>query len=240
MRSVVSPEPVYFNVPLVVVLPMAIVPFNAVVGAPIALLADAGPVAFGVRLTSSHFPSGYEAITYGRGTWLLHMLRHMMRDAERNSSGHSANISDAQADEPFFRALGKVRDRFQEKSITTRELLHVFEEELPPSLWFEQRKSLDWFYQSWVNGTAIPRLELKSVKYGEKQGGAIVTGTISQSEAPREQVTAVPVYAVLGKKTVLLGRVFAEGPETTFHLSAPTGTRKVVLDPYQTLLTRLR
>src|SRR5207237_2434733 len=94
-----------------------------------ALLADAGPVAFGVRLTASHFPSGYEAITYGRGTWLLHMLRHMMRDAERNSSGHSANISDAQADEPFFRALGKVRDRFQEKSITTRELLHVFEEE---------------------------------------------------------------------------------------------------------------
>ena len=78
------------------------------------------------------------------------------------------------------------------------------------------------------------------MKYGEKQGGAIVTGTISQSEAPREQVTAVPVYAVLGKKTVLLGRVFAEGPETTFHLSAPTGTRKVVLDPYQTLLTRLR
>jgi len=37
---------------------------------------------------------------------------------------------------------------------------------------------------------------------------------------------------------VLLGQVFADGPETSFRLTAPAGTRKVVLDPYQTLLTR--
>jgi hypothetical protein len=204
-------------------------------------LADAGPVTFGTRLNSSHFPAGYEAVSYGRGTWLFHMLRYMMRDAEpRKSSGRSANPSGAPADEPFVRALRKVRERFQDKSIDTRELLRVFEEELPPSLWYEGRKSLDWFYQGWVNGTAIPRLELQSVKYNEKAGGSVVTGTILQSDAPKDLVTAVPVYAVLAGKSVLLGRVFADGPETSFHLSAPTGTRKVVLDPNQTLLTRAK
>ena len=44
-------------------------------------LADAGPVTFGTRLNCSHFPDGYDAISYGRGTWLFHMLRTMLRDA---------------------------------------------------------------------------------------------------------------------------------------------------------------
>ncbi len=41
---------------------------------------DAGPVTLGTRLLSSHFPEGYEAISYGRGTWLFHMLRSMLQD----------------------------------------------------------------------------------------------------------------------------------------------------------------
>ena len=128
-------------------------------------LADAGPVTFGTRLNCSHFPDGYDAISYGRGTWLFHMLRNMLRDAERSSRGRSVNLSDAQADAPFLRALSKARERFQERAINTREFLQVFEEELPPSLRYEGRKSLDWFYEGWVNGTALPHLELQSVKY---------------------------------------------------------------------------
>ncbi len=202
------------------------------------LLADAGPVTFGTRLNCSHFPEGYDAISYGRGTWLFHMLRTMLRDAERSRRGHSANLTDAQADAPFLRALGKARERFQERAINTREFLQVFEEELPPSLRYEGRKSLDWFYEGWVNGTALPHLELQSVKYAPKPGGTAVSGTLVQKDAPQELVTVVPVYAVVAGKNVLLGQVFADGAETSFHLSAPPGTRKVVLDPYQTLLTR--
>ena len=202
-------------------------------------LADAGPVTFGTRLTCSHFPAGYEAISYGRGTWLFHMLRYMMRDAVREGK-RSANTSDADADAPFLRALMKIRQRFQEKPITTHDVLQMFEEELPTSLWFEEKQSLEWFDQGWVNGTAVPRYELHGVKYTAKTNGTVVTGSIDQNEAPKDLVTPVPVYAVLSGKMMLLGRVFADGPDTSFHLSAPAGTRKIVLDPYQTLLTRPR
>jgi hypothetical protein len=201
-------------------------------------LADAGPVTFGTRLNSSHFPEGYEAISYGRGTWLLHMLRYMLRDAAQKSSGRSAALSDAQADAPFLRALNQVRERFQERAINTRELLQVFEEELPPSLRYEGHKSLEWFYEGWINGTALPHLKLQSVKYQQKPGSTVVAGTILQEDTPNELVTVVPVYAVLAGRNVLLGQVFADGPETSFRLEAPAGTRKVVLDPYETLLTR--
>jgi Peptidase family M1 domain len=202
-------------------------------------LADAGPVTFGTRLTCSHFPAGYEAISYGRGTWLFHMLRYMMRDAVREGK-RSANTSDAEADAPYLRALMKIRQRFQEKPITTHDLLQVFEEELPTSLWFEGKQSLEWFDQGWVNGTAVPRYELHGVKYMAKTNGTVVTGSIDQNDAPKDLVTPIPVYAVLSGKMVLLGRVFADGPDTSFHLSAPAGTRKIVLDPYQTLLSRPR
>ena len=46
---------------------------------------EAGPVTLGARLSSSMFPNGYEIIAYGRGTWLMHMLREMLRDASRTA-----------------------------------------------------------------------------------------------------------------------------------------------------------
>jgi len=201
------------------------------------LLSKAGPVSLGPRLSCSHFPAGYEAISYGRGTWLFHMLRYMMQDGERRAGKQSGAGPD---DEPFVRALRKLRTRYEGKSMSTNELLKVFEEDLPPSSWYEGHRSLSWFYDGWVNGTALPHFELQNVKYADKPGLTTITGTIAQKDAPDGLVTLVPLYAVAAGKTVLLGRVFADGPATSFHVSAPAGTRKVVVDPQQTLLTRIR
>ena len=200
-------------------------------------LMEDGPVTLGTRLSNSQFPEGYEAISYGRGTWLFHMLRFMMRDAER--TGDRARNA-GQTDEPFVRVLSRIRERYEGRAITTRELLRAFEDELPPSLRYERHKSLDWFYESWVNGTAIPRFELRGVKYSDKSGSTTISGNILQKNAPDDLVTSVPLYASVAGKMVLLERIFADGPETSFHLTAPQGARKVVLDPEQTLLARSR
>jgi len=199
-------------------------------------LMEDGAVTLGQRLSCSEFPDGYEAISYGRGTWLLHMLRYMLRDAERKTGERGA----ATEDEPFVRALRRLRERYQGKAMTTHEVLQVFEEDLPRSLWFEGHKSLDWFYDGWISGTAIPRFEVRGVKFADKPGATVVSGTVLQKDAPEDLVTPVPLYASAGGKPVFLGRVFADGPETTFRLSAPAGTRKIVLDPNQTLLARAR
>jgi hypothetical protein len=201
---------------------------------------DAGPVTLGPRLQSSRFPEGYEAILYGRGTWLFHMLRTMLRDAALQEGGRNGPVSSA--DEPFVRALRKVRQRYEGKAISTRELLDVFAENLPPALRYEGKSSLDWFLEGWINGTALPKLELKAVRFAAKGAGVVASGTIVQTDAPHDLVTSVPVYAVVtgksaGKQFVLLGRVFADGEESSFHLPAPAGTSKIVLDPNETILT---
>jgi hypothetical protein len=199
---------------------------------------DAGPVTLGGRLQSSHFPRGYEAITYGRATWLFYMLRSMLDDAEAEQHGGKIPTG---ADEPFVRGLRKLRERYEGRSITTAELLDVFAEDLPPTLRYEGKSSLDWFLSSWINGTSLPKLQLKGVRFGTRGTSTIVTGTILQNDAPADLVTSVPLYAVeSARPPVLLGRVFADGHESAFRISAPAHTRKILLDPEQTILTSPR
>jgi aminopeptidase N len=202
-------------------------------------LRDAGPVTLGQRLESSHFPRGYEAISYERGTWLFHMLRMMLRDSEAASHSRKGRANaGANSEEPFFRALRKIRERYAGKTISTHELMQVFEEDLPRPLWYEKRPKLDWFLEGWIEGTAIPELEAREIRITEKAGVTTVTGVIVQKDVPDDQVTAVPVYATTaGNTLVFLGEVLADGAETGFRLIAPSGVRKIVLDPKQTILS---
>src|SRR5271157_1310337 len=191
----------------------------------------AGPVTLGARLSSSMFPNGYEIIAYGRGTWLMHMLRGMLRDASRTTENPAGD------DQVFLALLRNLVERYQGKEITNADFEQAVEEALPHSLWFENRKSLDWFFDGWVNGTAFPQFELAGVKFSRSAGRATVSGTIRQKSAPPDLVTNVPVYGVVGDRNVYLGRVFAEGDETRFSLPAPADVKRLVLDPYQAVLT---
>ncbi len=192
---------------------------------------EAGPVDLGVRLNSSEFPGGYIAISYGRGTWLMHMLRTMLQDAEPKNP--------ARTDELFVRILRTLRERYAFKEASAADLQKLFEEFLPPSLRFEGSRSLDWFFDGWVKGTAIPTLRLADVKIsgrGEKQ---FANFTVEQKDAPDDLVTSVPIYAVVGEsRRVFIGRVFADGNSSKFRLGVPAGTKKLLLDPMETVLRR--
>lgn len=196
-------------------------------------LYDAGPVTLGVRLNSSKFPDAYEAIAYGRGTWLIHMLRCMLDDGTRTSRTRNK----VSGDELFLQVLRSVLKKHRDTGITNDDLRRAFEEVWPESLRFEGRRSLDWFFDGWVNGTAVPALELSAVRFSGQGAEGYVSGVIHQKDAPDDLVTSVPVYAQAGEKFEYLGRVFAVGEETRFRLRA-RGGRKIVLDPFHTILTR--
>lgn len=190
---------------------------------------EAGPVNLGVRLSSSEFPSGYVAISYGRGTWLMHMLRSMFDDPDAKSSH----------DDLFLKALHALRERYAFKEATTRDLEKVFEDYLPASLRYDGRRSLDWFFEGWVNGTAIPSLSMKDVKITKQGARWSANFTVVQQDAPDDLVTSIPIYGVLANsRRVFAGRVFADGNVTKVRLAVPVGTRKLLLDPLNTILRR--
>lgn len=196
---------------------------------------EAGPVTLGIRLDSSRFPYAYNTISYGRGTWLFHMLRTMLLNP---GPPDQPNIAAGDPDEPFFRVLRKLRQRFEGKEITTHDVQEAFEEELPTYLRYEGRKSLDWFFDGWVNGTSIPKFSLADVRVYGKAEGMTATGRILVKNGTEGLVTSVPVYASTAAGHILLGRVFVEGSETAFRFTAPSGTKKLLLDPYGTVLSR--
>jgi len=194
------------------------------------MMKDAGPVTLGHRLTSSRLPEAYEVVVYGRGTWLIHMLREMFRDVDREAPN---------PDGRFLQVLRHLRERFDGRTMSTQDLQQALEDALPNSLRYEGKKSLAWFFEQWVNGSALPHFELAQVRFNNKNGRPMVGGTLLQKDSPDALVTSVPLYAKApGGKLLYLGRVFADGPETEFHLPVPNGTHTLLIDPYQTVLTR--
>ncbi len=202
----------------------------------------AGPVTLGVRLSSSKIPFAYDDVVYGRGTWLFHMLRSMMRDtsgAEPIPRGRTSRPLAGDTEEPFFQALKKLIAEHRRDRITNADVQKAMEAALPRAARYEGHASLDWFFEGWVDGTALPKFELDSVKLAPRGEGVAASGKIVQKDAARNLVTSVPIYAVTtAAKPVYLGRVFADEDETSFRFTAPAGTKKLLLDPNFTVLRR--
>ncbi|MGC2694602.1 MAG: M1 family aminopeptidase [Candidatus Angelobacter sp.] len=192
------------------------------------IIADSGPVTLGRRLTSSRFPDAYDRVLYGRGTWLIHMLCTMLREAGNEES-----------DALFFSALKGLLARAPNHKVSTLDLQRAFEQIMPPALNYEGRKSLDWFFDSWINGNAIPQFSLQGVHIVRAGSKVKITGTIVEDHAAKDMVTAVPMYVVDRQGTSrFLAFVFADDAKTAFTLTAPGGTQQILLDPEETLLRR--
>ncbi|HEX5434371.1 MAG TPA: M1 family aminopeptidase [Candidatus Angelobacter sp.] len=191
-------------------------------------VADAGPVTVGIRLTSSKFPNAYEPVLYGRGTWLFHMLRSMLREA-----------SGSKSDALFFSALRSLLAESPSHKISTNDIQRAFERVMPASLRYEGQHNLDWFFDSWVNGTSVPQFSLEGVRIVPERGKVRVRGLIRESHAAKDLVTAVPIYAVDAQgRAKFLAFVFADDVTSTFTLTAPAGTTRLLLDPENTILRR--
>src|SRR5258708_36805010 len=98
------------------------------------LMGDTGPGTLGRRFTSSKFPAAYEPVAYGRGTWLIHMLRCMLRE-----SGPQTN------DALFFKALKDLLAGAANRKLSTADLQRRFERDMPPSPAYEAHNTLDLF-----------------------------------------------------------------------------------------------
>ena len=201
---------------------------------------DAGPVSFGLRLNSGPFPAAYDTVAYGRGTWLIHMLREMLREPGSGASGKgksATRTTSRESDAVFYSVLQGLQKKFAGKMLSVQDVQSAFEAVWPKPLYYEGRRSLDWFFDGWVNGTALPRYELQDVKFSAANGRSTARATLRQKDAPDSLITSVPIYAQTSSGLVFVDRVFADGDETAVKFTVPAGTKKLVVDPFDTVLT---
>jgi hypothetical protein len=182
-----------------------------------------GPIWLGQRLVTSNVPNGYGEIVYAKGTWIVHMLRMMMR-----SNG-------ARPDEAFHKMVRDFLQEFDGANASTWDLKRVAERYMTKSMDIHGDRKLDWFFDQWIMGTGIPTYNLE-YKIQPDGKGFVIQGTIRQSGVSDTFVMPVPVYA----DDRLLGTVVVGDDEGSFKFSVPAKPSKVTADPQLTILAEVK
>jgi aminopeptidase N len=168
---------------------------------------SAGPIVWGDRLTASEIPDAWRAITYAKGTWILHMLRKRL------------------GDERFVSMLAELRKRYEFKVLTTEAFRALAIEFRPTGL---SAESIETFFDNWVYSTGVPTLKVKAAT---KPGTAAftVSGTVEQSGVDDDFSVDVPVEIQLGRGVTQTVWVRSSGGESPFSVTLRQPPLKVAL-----------
>lgn len=177
---------------------------------------SAGPIVLGPRLETSIEPRAWRSITYGKGSWIIHMLRRRM------------------GDERFFSMLSELAKRYDHKKVSTQEFQALAAEFLPPK---SQDPKLDGFFEQWVYNTGIPALKMTYSVKG-KAPALRVTGTVEQSEVNEDFAALVPVEIQVARGRTITHWVQTSSEPVSFTVPVAAAPAKVLLDPRRTILRR--
>jgi peptidase M1-like protein len=185
---------------------------------------DIGALALGLRLNSSKSPHGYEGVVYSKGSWIIHMLREMLRQPGSKNP-----------DARFAAFLHKLVTKYAYRALSTDDLKHEVEAIMTPGMDLEGGHSMEWFFEEWVRGTGIPHYRVEFTAHDDDKG-YLIRGKLFQTRVPRSFIASVPLYAGSGPGHAFLGTVVADGPETSFHFHTSNLPHKILIDPQMTLL----
>src|SRR5579883_3413614 len=175
-----------------------------------------GPIVLGPRLETSIEPRAWRNITYGKGSWIIHMLRRRM------------------GDERFLAMLGDIMKRYDHKTISTETFRELAASYLPPK---SEDPKLEGFFDQWVYGTGIPGLKLAYTVKGKAPALKLV-GTVTQSDVDDDFATMVPVEIQLARRRTITQWVKAGSSPATFTVAISQPPAKVTLDPKRSVLRR--
>jgi peptidase M1-like protein len=192
---------------------------------------DIGALTLGLRLNSSKSPSAYERVVYSKGSWIIHMLREMLRQP-----AVAGQPGSRQPDARFTALLQKIVTKYAYRALSTDDFQHEVESVMTPNMDLEGGRSMEWFFDEWVRGTGIPHYRVEFTTHRDDTGYS-VRGKLFQTGIPRSFLASVPLYATgaVGGRS-FLGTVVAAGPETSFRFHTSSPPHKLLIDPQMTLL----
>lgn len=191
---------------------------------------DAGPIWLGERLVSPHSAQAYQGVTYGKGAFILSMLRSLMR-ADAGASGDP--------DQAFIDMMHDFTDSYRDKPASTESFEAIVNNHITPQLDIQKNGRLDWFFREWVMDTEIPRYSLKYDVQPDGAGHFKIHAEITQSEVDQNFAMFVPVFADFGQGMFRLGQIEVVGNSTRqANFTVAAQPKKVELNAYKDLLER--
>lgn len=175
-----------------------------------------GPVVQGRRLESSNNPAAWSAVIYGKGTWIIHMLRRRM------------------GDERFLAMLAELRKRYEWKTIDTEQFRALCAEFLPPKA---EDPKLEKFFDEWVYGTGVPELKLTYSIKG-RPGAYRLAGSVTQSGVSDDFTVRIPIEIQSARGAAKAVQVATGSDPAAFSVPVTSPGAKAVLDPHWSILRR--
>ncbi|MGB9203649.1 MAG: M1 family aminopeptidase [Terriglobales bacterium] len=161
---------------------------------------DVGPLTMGYRLNNSK--AGFNIardLIYPKGAYILHMIRMMMWDRKTG-------------DENFKAAMQDFVKTYSGKAATTEDFKAMMEKHMTQEMDLDGNHRLDWFFNEYINGTALPTNKIDS-RFEKDANGDVVFGfKVTQSGVDDKFRMIVPIYLELADgRTVNLGRAHLTG-----------------------------
>jgi hypothetical protein len=180
---------------------------------------DAPPVGLGTRALQRK-PEHYDLMVYRKGGWVLHMLRNMMLDLKTMN------------EDAFGAMMREFYETYRGRRASTKDFQAVVEKHL--------KQPMDWFFDQWVYGTAIPTYVFSRQVERQADGRYRVRLRLRQQDVPGIFRMPVPVAIETtdGARTVV--RVEVRGPLTEAELLLPSEPIRFEVNPLESVLAEVK
>ena len=181
---------------------------------------DEAPIGLGSRLLGSDHPADYSVMIYAKGAWVLQMLRNMMLDLR------------TMKEDAFAAMMQDFYQQYRGRRASTRDFQRVVEQHV--------QLPMDWFFDEWVNGTAIPTYILSWHAEPAPDKRYVLRLRIRQEDVPADFVMPVPLtieFAGGGRATI---RVTVRGPVTETQVQVPSEPTVLTLNPLESVLADVK
>jgi aminopeptidase N len=180
-----------------------------------------GAMSLGRRTGTDRFPKYYSYAVYMKGAWTAHMLRVLLLQMSTMN------------EDRFKGAMREFYMTYRGRSASTEDFRRVMEK--------HAGADLGWFFEQWVDGTAIPTYRWAWQKESMVNGQFRVTLRVRQEDVPDSFQMWVPVAVELRNGGVLRTRIMVTGPETTTTLPLlPADIKEVRFNEFEGVLADVR
>ena len=151
---------------------------------------DAGPITMGYRLSNSREGFDiYRRLIYPKGAYILHMLRMMMWDRK-------------DSDKLFKETMHDFVTTYAGRAATTEDFKATVEKHMTPAMDLEHNHTMDWFFNEYVYGTALPSYKFDYSFETAANGDAVLAFKLTQSGVDANFRMPVPIYLELANGQV--------------------------------------
>lgn len=152
---------------------------------------DAGPVTMGYRMSNTRTGADItRRLIYPKGAYILHMIRMMMHDRQTG-------------DKTFKETMQDFVNTYRNKPATTEEFKAIVEKHMTREMDLEGNHKMDWFFNEYVYGTALPAYRVDSSFDVGADGDVVLSFKITQSNVDEKFRMLVPLYLEMPDGNVL-------------------------------------